>query len=219
MAKVLVGVPSNGQWYSVTSQSINQLLQKTQALGHVVALSIQDGSLLPGNRNELAQRAIDNECDYLFFADADMLFDPNTIDVLVKQKKDIIGLNYLTRSSNVARFTAIGEGDIEIVTNEQASGNEKVMMIGTGAMLIHTRVLKKMKLKMLEDSNKPDYPWFNFAVGAQGKIIGEDYSFCYTAGRLGFEVWINHDMSKHVKHIARVHLGYQHHGLNLKSLR
>ncbi len=219
MAKILVGVPSNGQWYSFTAQSVNQLLQKTQACGHAVALSTQDGSLLPGNRNELAQRAINNQCDYLFFADADMSFHPETIDHLVNQKKDIIGLNYLTRSSNIARFTGIGEDDSEIVTSEESTGNERAMMIGTGAMLINTRVLETMRELMLKQSNKPNYPWFNFAVGAQGKIIGEDYSFCFTAGELGFEVWINHDMSKYVKHIAKVHLSFQHHGLDLKSLR
>jgi len=219
MAKILIGVPSAGEWQSVTAESLLKVFAATQQAGHQVALSRQDGSLLPNNRNALVQKALDNNFDYLFFADSDMIFHPNTVSTLVAQQKQIIGLNYLTRGSGRARFTAVTTDDKELVTSQRSAGNQRALMIATGAMLIDARVLADMRKRQLKLTKLPDYPWFNFAVGAQGKLIGEDFSFCYTATQMGYEVWINHDMSKHVMHLAQVRLGYQQHGLNLDTLQ
>ena len=60
--------------------------------------------------------------------------------------------------------------------------------IGVGCVLIHRRVLVKMR----EDYGKDPWPWFGndiVRLGPGAVRIGEDMTFCCRAIRSGFSVW------------------------------
>jgi len=155
------------------------------------------------NRDNIVKRALETECEAVLMIDTDMSYPPLILETLVSRDKDVIGVPYYTS-----------------VWNEEAHKSEKVApvifdydkkrkfwhqwpkveqkepfrvdAVGTGIMLIKTKVFKKI-----------DAPWFPFFV-YQGKqetrIMGEDLGFCIKCMAKGFEVWVDPTFGDDIKH-------------------
>jgi hypothetical protein len=52
-------------------------------------------------------------------------------------------------------------------------------------------------------------PWFNVMWSDHGAIIGEDIHFCIKAQDAGFEVYVDHDLSKAIGHIGTRTFGWK----------
>jgi len=157
------------------------------------------GTLIFDQRNKLAQAALDNNCDYVLWIDADMRFPKNTIERLIAHDKDIVGVNATTRTSPVgptAKRLVIDfdkkENHWYSVVSKGKTGIEKVTAIGCGVMLV--------KRKVFEQTKKP---WFYFYELPGGKTLGEDVHFCVAAHDAGFETWVDHDLSQEIGHIGQ----------------
>lgn len=146
---------------------------------------------MPVARTALVKKAMDEDpnSEYVFFFDVDMQVGHNTIDYLVKQEKDVIGAVYYQRGepyfphtgtiyANPLRLRRITDFPIE--TNMPF----RVDAQGTGALLIHKDVFKKL-----------DYPWFRFDMienkynWAEDRFIGEDYQFSWDCHQAGIEMF------------------------------
>lgn len=127
------------------------------------------------------------EATHLLFIDSDMTFPVDTIKRLVAHDKDIIGANYHQRV-DPSKWTAKVEG--LSFSSDDKNGIEEVDTMGMGVCLIKTDVFRKLP-----------QPYFNMAWN--GKFYdGEDESFCNKAKLAGLGVWIDHDLSKEVKHVG-----------------
>ena len=67
---------------------------------------------------------------------------------------------------------------------------DKVTAVGFGAVMIRKEVFEKVS-----------QPWFDAGWGPTG-VVGEDVHFCVKAGDNGFETWVDHELSMHIKHIG-----------------
>lgn len=164
------------------------------------------GTVLPDQRSDLAQHAVDAGCDYLLWLDTDMRFPRDTLARLLAHKKPLVAANYTTRRlpiNAVAKnyVAEIGEWrDVE--TKPDSKGLEEVSGVGMGVMLMSTDILKKM-----------EKPWFTFPWDTIKKSHhGEDIHFCLLASKLGFPTFIDHDLSKEVRHIGRLEFCHEHVG-------
>lgn len=142
---------------------------------------IDSGYTIAENRNFLAAKSVQNECDYLLMVDDDMIFPPETLRLLVSRKKDIIGLPYNVK---VAYKEGDGKRRLNNVTYYPDKeipevGPVEVLAIGGGVMLVKTEIFKKLL-----------QPHFNFDQYPNGMTkVGEDSWFCYKASKAGYKVW------------------------------
>ena len=163
------------------------------------------GTLIFDQRNNLADVAIEEKCDYILWIDADMRFPKNTLERLLKHDKDIVGVNATTRSIPVKSTAKHLEVNLEKkenswwpVVSKGKTGIERVTAIGCGVMLV--------KRKVFENTPKP---WFWFYQIPGGKTLGEDVHFCVAAADAGFETWVDHDLSQEIGHVGSYTYGWK----------
>ena len=159
-----------------------------------------NGTLIADQRAKLARMALQAGADYALFLDSDMRFPGDLLDCLIARDKDIVACNYATRRLPVKTVAFSDFADLKCIYSHDRTGLEEVDAIGMGAMLVKTEVFKKLPL-----------PWFNVSWLPSGQMyVGEDIYFCKLAQAHGFKVWVDHDLSKEVKHIGSMEFTHEH---------
>lgn len=137
------------------------------------------------SRNELARAAITRGADYVLFIDADMRFPPFTACRLIE----------VARKTGVKIVGAVGASRISGAVcraGERESGVIEVPSIGTGILLIHSDVFRRLA-----------EPWFLFELGhGVPEALGEDAYFCAKAHAAGLKIAADFELTKDVAHIG-----------------
>lgn len=171
----------------------------TAATKDRVLLFQNQGTLIVNQRQELAQASLDAGATHVLFVDADMRFPKDSIRQLLARDEDIVAANYSTRKLPLQPVAFRDDLTSErVYTEEWCTGLEEVSAIGMGLMLIKAEVFRKVQK-----------PWF-FVPYQNGIYIGEDIFFCRTAREFGFKVFLDHDLSKAVRHIGAFEFSNAH---------
>lgn len=182
---IKIGIACQDTVYSKTMASI--AFNIIQSKGLITDVLMRQGSDIVSARNWIIQKALEDGATHVLFVDHDMVFPKNTLETLLKDGKDIIGVEYFMRKFPREHTFA------PLVAPEIGVGYEKpykARFCGTGLMLINLKVFEKMTK-----------PWFNNGRDDKGQVaIGEDAWFCLTAQDCGLEVWI--DPTLQVGHIG-----------------
>jgi hypothetical protein len=202
--RIAILIPARGQMEVATAFDLVAMCAYTiKTTDHDIDLFTSAGTLIFDQRNNLVKTALEIKADYLLFVDADMRFPKDTLKILMAHNKDIIGVNATTRSEPVkptAKNLLIHENGgvdwLPIYSNAK-SGIEMVDGIGCGIMLIKRKVIEGM-----------EEPYFFFEQLPGNKMLGEDIYFCIKAKDAGFETWVDHDLSKQIKHIGQYVYGW-----------
>lgn len=156
------------------------------------------GTLIFDQREKLAAEAIRDGADYVLWIDADMRFPKNTIEVLLKHDKPIVGVNATTRTSPVRPTAKNLEIDFENkinhwkpIVSKGKTHLEKVTAIGCGVMMV--------KREVFENTPKP---WFWFEIIPGDKLLGEDVYFCVKAQDAGYDTYLDHNLSNYIGHVG-----------------
>lgn len=159
------------------------------------------GTLIADQRMKLARMSLDGGADYLLFLDSDMRFPANVVHQLLKHDKPIVAANYATRRLPVKTVAFKNFQKLEYVkTSADSNGLEEVDAVGMGCMLVKADVFRAMPM-----------PWFQIGYSPDWKaFIGEDMYFCREAQKAGFKVYIDHDLSKQVRHIGVLEFMHEH---------
>lgn len=158
------------------------------------------GTLIFNQRERLAEQALKDGADAILWVDSDMRFPKDALQILLSRKLPIVGVNATTR-----RFpclpTALDideeSNDLVKVTSKDKTGLEQVMGVGFGMVLIRKEVFQKTQK-----------PWFWFEQTDKGGTIGEDIYFCAKAFDAGYKTIVDHDLSKHIRHIGTYEYGW-----------
>lgn len=137
------------------------------------------------NREYMANMALNNSCDYLMFVDDDMVFKPDLFESLYKHKVDVVAALAFTRTPpHLPVIYQLHEGydpiakkaycRTEWIKNYPRRKLIEVDAVGFGAVLIDTKVFKKMT---------PPY----FMCSQES--TGEDIYFCINAKRAGARIF------------------------------
>ncbi len=203
--RIAVCIPARGQMEVATAFDMMAMLTYTvKTTNYDIDLFTAQGTLIFDQRNNLVQSGIDIKADYILFMDADMRFPKNTLKRLLSHKKEIIGVNATTRAEPVsptARNIQINEDGSVIflpVYSNVKEGIEVVDGIGCGIMLIKTSIFEKL-----------EKPFFYFELLKKNKLLGEDIYFCIKAKDAGIDTWVDHDLSKEIKHIGQYVYSWQ----------
>lgn len=152
------------------------------------------GSLISKQRENLVLEVLTTDYTHILWLDSDMRFPNDTILRLLDRQKRIVVGNYVERRTpyRPVAFPNLETSYIRLFTEPDDTGLVSIEAIGAGVMLVETDVYKKL----------PE-PWY--AVGwCEGtkEFVGEDVYFCRKATEAGEKIWLDHDLSKEIKHIG-----------------
>ncbi len=176
-------------------------------------VAFQVATYIHSARQILADAALNIGSHYTLFIDSDMRFPPDALIKLLLHGKPMVGVNYSSRTLP-ARFIAIkkvsgddGEPGEILKTTPASAGLEPVEAVGFGLVLIRQDVFLALP-------NPADLPWFWFdwIKGSNGRNmqIGEDVHFCKLVREAGFEIMVDHDLSRQVSHIGDHYFTIEH---------
>jgi len=181
--KILLGIPTNRLLQPQTVQSLLNLVKDSK---HEIIVNIAtQGYTISENRNYLVAQAIKLKCTHLFMVDDDMIIPENTLNQLLSNDKDIVGVVAHSRALPLMPVVEFFD-DEKLSTRDRLLGDRKIpdklfscKAVGGGVILIKTKVF----------DNIPR-PWFGMVVHESGMTkTGEDSYFCYAAREAGYEIY------------------------------
>lgn len=198
--KILVCTPvygdsvKRGYSHSV-AQAMAFFSQAKSDVPKQIDIAMAYSSNLVENRHILVSKAFQFEATHLLFWDSDIKAPPDAIVRLVNHHLPIVAINYAKKEPE-ARPTAYIDTDSYVGpcwTQKQHKGLQAVSSCGFGLMLIETSVLESMETPLFQFSQAgPD--------GIQTET--EDVFFCRKARAAGFDIVIDHDLSKQCAHLG-----------------
>jgi len=203
--RVVVCVPCRDQVMSGFCFDLAKLMEYEGRRGKVdIEVMQMMGTLIFTQRERLTEEGLKWGADYLLWIDSDMRFPKDTLEVLLSRNKDIVGVNATTRVEPI-RPTAMNLKITSDTEHEWIHRNslgrddvERVTAVGFGVALVKTSILGKIPR-----------PWFNVMWSDHGAIIGEDIHFCVKAQDAGYEVFVDHELSKAIGHIGTRTFGWK----------
>lgn len=158
-----------------------------------VAYSSISSSVLPFSRTHLVEQALSDGATHLLFIDSDMEFPGDLILYWLQFSQPILAANCIIRRPPY-RSTAMDFEGRHVDTTPSSTGLERVARVGTGILWVQASVFATLSR-----------PWFDFQyLEFERKWLGEDYYFSEKAREAGFELFIDHDVSKLVKHVGQM---------------
>lgn len=173
--------------------------------GNIEILTLFDrGTVIASQRNNLVKAALKYGCTHLLWLDTDMRFPADTLVRLLRHQRPIVAANYPTRRMPVTTVTFRDPKLVNpldrVYTFPDSTGLEAVGATGMGVMLVQASVYADLV-----------EPWHNFRWDEQAKeFSGEDIWFCRLARAKGYEVLIDHDLSKQVHHVGVFAFKHEH---------
>lgn len=181
--RLVVGICTGGTIRAETLVSLITNIYNLGAEGIQASLLVQIGGYVDVNRNKIVESAVNGGATHLMFIDNDMIFPDDAIFKLLKHNKDIVGANYNVRLDPTSSDRS-GPTVKMLVKGKPVSATElpdklfKCYALGTGFLMIKTKVFSKMKA-----------PHFEAFIDKTGRHNTEDVEFCKRAGKAGFKVW------------------------------
>lgn len=199
--KLYVAMPAREQLYTAFAHNMARLVGYEVARGTIVEIGTNLGTLIASQRETLAEQAIKAGADAILWLDTDMLFPKEAAERLLAHDKEVVGANYSTRRMplKTTAFASI-EDFTSWIPSHDKTGLQACAAMGFGVMLTRTSVFKRLPK-----------PWFTVGYNpAHNVFLGEDIYFCKKASTNGITTFIDHDLSKEVKHIGTFDYGHEH---------
>ena len=170
-------------------------------------MPVPGDSLIPRVRNNLAYLWFKHSPDdYLLFLDTDLDFRVQDVQALVRHRLPIVCGLYGKKQAELGWvINTLRNGPSFTIDG----GIHRVACAGTGAFLMHRSVMEKMieeadawphwKIKY-KDDNDGSERWHLFShvviddpieFARSPRDMSEDWSFCYYARKIGFDVWLD----------------------------
>ncbi len=164
---------------------LNNLLLKMFTENKEYELHIEYPNLKPiqANRNDIVNRFLKTDRDYLLMIDGDIVPKKNPLD-LIKYDKDVIGLLCPTFKNTEMIWLAMDKTKNGWTMSKKLNdeGLIEIDAIGTGCILIKRRVLEKIKAP------------FNVIWNDDGTMdTGLDFAFCDKCKKENFKIYFHSD--------------------------
>ena len=193
--RVCVLIPSGDKWEANFGYDLARCMAYTASAGVSLNIYIVSGSMLPQNRDLLVKAGQESGATHYMWFDDDMRFPKDSILRLLEHDKEIVCANYRFRT-RPKQFVSYTKGKGYIRTTKKSKGLEKVTSIGFGVLMTKASAWEKI-----------ERPWF--VIGHNEKTdeyIDEGAFCCLKWYQAGVDIWIDHDLTKEVKHITLTEL-------------
>ena len=198
MAKVMIGIPA---FDTVSTSFFSSILAQRYDPVHQYLYAIEAGSMVYDARGRIAQRAINSGAEWLLMYDSDMVFSPETTQMLLDTamgdmpypdkggvaKDFVTGLYFMRRLPTKPLILKELDWyeDETLGAQEVAEGYEdyprdavfEIQGTGFGCCIMSVEMLKHMAVAYRSNFFTPM------------PRLSEDYSFCWRARKLGYKLW------------------------------
>lgn len=178
--RITIACPTNRGINPITMQCLMDLVGQSKHELHVIIP--EEGYTIAENRNYTAFQALKNKSEYLLMVDDDMTFEPDILDRLLENKKEICGVAYHPRCETGTITKYLDEThavNIEQSDDPKYKDTFECWATGTGIILIKCDIFLKM-----------EQPWFAFKYHKTGQCkLGEDWYFCENAKKIGIKTY------------------------------
>jgi len=171
--KILIAVPT----FENIQPEVFKAIYELRPAGHELSFDIMKGYDCAVARNEIGRMAQEKGVDYVLMVDSDTIIPPDTLELMLDTDVDIC-LGVCPRKNTKDGKTAMVSIDGKDIFYDDLPDKKTVVMRGGFACaLVRAYVFTRL-----------DYPYFQFTIGADGAMMGEDYYFCQNATLMGYEV-------------------------------
>lgn len=199
-ATIAICVPTRGAGTpsAFTAALANLVMHSTETLVHpghaALGLIFSANTYVDKGRDELVAEAMKSGVSHVLFLDDDMSFPRDALIQLLRHDADIVGANYPTRKLPIVptAIKTVEDPPTKCFSDPQhATGLEPVEALGFGCVLIKAPVFAALYPR----------PWFEQHFDrVHDRWVGEDVQFCQRARAAGFDVLVDHDLSRQVIH-------------------
>lgn len=148
-------------------------------------------SLLAEGRHKLAEVCKEKGADKILWVDTDMRIPRQALQMLLRHREPIVGVNYVSRRPPF-RFTAATKENEPLVTRPDSTGLVEVNHIGMGCLLTDISVFQG-------DGPHFTFDWERKEDNSWGQV-GEDVFFCREARSRGYKIYVDQELSAQVQH-------------------
>lgn len=182
------------------SDAITMAIYSRAALDPEVELgtAVVAGTYIHTARRRMLKMCMEAKCTHILWMDSDMRFPADALVKLLNHNKPLVGINYAMRTfpTGFVAFERLNdEESVRLETLPESTGLVPVDALGFGLLLMSMDVWKA--LPSLEED-----PWFGFDWKPNQNEVGEDVHFCLLAKRLGFQAYVDQDLSKECGHVG-----------------
>jgi len=198
---VMILVPAMEMVNAEFAQHLAMAAANMVANGIKINCAFNIGSVITIARRNLTDIFLKSDFDYAWWVDSDMKFPIDAPIKLLKRGVPLVGANYRRRRFPNPGFTGMmGKAGnyTELVTDDSSPPMQKVDVLPHGMVMVHRSVYEKI----------PQPHYLQDYVPEINLEIGEDIYFCNKAKEAGFDVWVDHDLSKEIAHIGIFHFNY-----------
>lgn len=187
--KVLIAMCCGDMVHSDFTFSLAQMYGYSLSQGITCGINIVKSSLIEVSRNIAVDQMLENGCSHILFIDSDMAFGTQALQRLLSHKVPIVGVTYSTRMPKFM-LTHKNEDDTRVL--QQQSGIYEVKGLGGGLLLVEREVF-----------DASPRPWFQMNWLDNKTIHGEDLYFCEQARSQGYQIMLDVDLSRNVRHCGQ----------------
>jgi hypothetical protein len=166
----------------------------TQRLTQILT---SDSSMLVRNRHDLVKASLKAGATHILFLDSDMKFPKDIIGRMILQDQIILAANATQRRLPIKPIAHDFNG--KMIDSSERTGLEAVRQVGCAVMMI--------KREFFENT-QPPYFLMDWTPEMQS-YSGEDIYFCAVAQEAGYDVMVDHDLSKEIEHVGFYSFGYK----------
>lgn len=186
--KVFIAIPCMDALSAQFVQSLANLLISPRK--YDIEVGFQMSSLVYDSRNQLAERAINSNADYVFWLDSDMIFMPDTLHMmlltLINNSLPMLAGVYFRRrppfTPTLYKEVTISPMGVRCDDYPEDEIPEKELFevegCGFGCVLMRKDVLWNVMIQQNRDG----------LLFSPIKGVGEDLSFCWRARQCGYKI-------------------------------
>jgi len=191
MSGVYVGWLDDGECQGTFTESLLGMIVPG-CMNRVIRgwIRYETGPVLDRARNELAERFLRTDGEWLLSIDSDMIFQPDLADRLLEhadpEERPIVSPVCYGITSDLGVFPSVfGVGELGFYVRHDLPVDQLVRVDGVGAActLIHRTALERI-------GEVGPGRWYDHLM-LRGKPIGEDLSFCVRAAAAGIPIWVH----------------------------
>ncbi len=193
--KLMVGFCTGGTVEAEFLESMLALV--TESPIEILVSYAYSGPLIARSRNFLFERFLASDKQWFLSVDTDMVFEPDHVSKLLETAKknnlDIVsglyyGLDRNTMDSFPVALRRKPDGSVPPIPKEDISlGLQQVDAVGMGFCLVRRSVVE-----LLGASVQQGFPFGEVLV--DGRVYGEDGTFCYRAQQAGLKIHLDPDV-------------------------
>lgn len=201
---IVVGMPSTGTMHTRSALCLQALMTYFMVAkigkynSQVARLCNTRGSILANLRVDIVRAALEQGASHILWVDSDQTFPKETLHRLILREVDVVAANITTKQipANTTARRKPGPGEpasgVPVYSDPDSPPMEKVWRVGTGLMLVKTKVYKQIGLNVFGQPWREDWQ----------KYQGEDWTMCEAMEAAGFDIWVDHRLSLEVGHLG-----------------